>query len=298
MNILLFGKNGQLGWALQQELVPRVGVITVDVDSTEYCGDFCNLAGVAETVRLVKPVVIINTAAYTDVAQAEQRPELALQVNAVGVERLAALAKQYDALLVHFSTDYVFDGTGQRPWRESDQPAPLNVYGQSKWAGEQAIIASGCRYLIIRTSWLHSPWRANFLKTMLRLGQERAELQVVCDQVGAPTSASMLAKVTLQAIDKVLAKPELGGLYHVAVRGAVSWYDYAGFMFKEAERLGLITSQPKLMAVASHDYPSVVARPLNSRLDVQRFERNFDLQLPDWRSGVSETLFALSQESL
>lgn len=298
MNILLFGKNGQLGRALQQALAPRGGVTPVDIDSAEYCGDLCNPAGVADTVRLVKPDVIINSAAYTDVAGAELAPTLAMQINADGVARLATLTKQHDALLVHFSTDYVFDGSGERPWHESDKPAPLNAYGQSKWAGEQAIMASGCRYLILRTSWLHSPWRDNFLKTMLRLAHERDALTVVSDQIGAPTSASLLAAVTLQAINKVLAHPELGGLYHVAARGAVSWYDYAGFVLQEAPRLGFIASQPTLMAVTSHDYPGTVARPLNSRLDVQHFERTFDLQLPDWRSGVTDTLLALSQDAL
>ncbi|MBZ6073029.1 dTDP-4-dehydrorhamnose reductase [Aeromonas schubertii] len=241
------------------------------------------------------PSVIVNAAAFTDVERAEREPELAWEVNRDGVARLAALAKQHNALLVHFSTDYLFDGCGDRPWREFDDPAPLNVYGHSKWAGEQAIMASGCRYLIIRTSWLHSPWRDNFLNTMLRLAQDRDELQVVCDQIGAPTSAMMLAEVTLQAIERVLAEPELEGLYHVTASGAVSWFDYACFVFKEAKVMELIDLVPKVIPVASHDYPSLVKRPLNSRLDVDHFERTFGLTLPCWQEGVIATLGELSK---
>ena len=243
-----------------------------------------------------RPNVIINAAAYTDVAGAEKAPELAMAVNCDCVTRLAELAKQHNALLVHFSTDYVFGGAGYRPWRESDKPAPLNVYGQSKLAGEQAILTSGCRHLIIRTSWLHSPWRDNFLKTMLCCAQGRDELQVVCDQNGAPTSATMLAEVTLHAIERVLAEPELGGLYHVVASGAISWFDYARFIFSEAHRLGLIDKVPRLKPITSVDYGGVVNRPPNSRLDTQLFSKRFGVHLPDWRVGVSATLQALYEE--
>ncbi|XEI34069.1 dTDP-4-dehydrorhamnose reductase [Aeromonas veronii] len=237
-----------------------------------------------------RPDIIFNAVAYTDVAGAEQEPELAMAVNCDSVARLAELAKQHNALLVHFSTDYVFDGAGERPWRESDKPAPLNVYGKSKLAGEQAILASGCRHLIIRTSWLHSPWRNNFLKTMLRVAQRRDELRVVCDQVGAPTSAALLADVTIKAIARVLEDPALGGLYHVAASGAVSWYDYARFIFNEAYALGLIDKLPLLKPITSADYGGVVTRPLNSRLETSKFQRTFDLVLPDWTVGVERTL--------
>lgn len=243
-----------------------------------------------------RPDIILNAAAYTDVAGAEQEPELAMAVNCDGVARLAELAKQHNVLLVHFSTDYVFDGASGRPWRESDKPAPLNVYGQSKLAGEQAILASGCRHLIFRTSWLHSPWRDNFLKTMLRVAQRRDELRVVCDQIGAPTSAVLLAEVTIRAIARVLADPALGGLYHVAASGAVSWYDYARFIFNEAYTLGLLDKVPQLKPISSAEYGGPVKRPLNSRLDTARFQRVFGLDLPDWQQGVSSTLQMLLQE--
>ncbi|MCF5868439.1 dTDP-4-dehydrorhamnose reductase [Aeromonas veronii] len=247
-------------------------------------------------LRRYLPNVIINAAAYTDVVGAEKAPALAMAVNCDGVARLAELAKQHNALLVHFSTDYVFGGAGNQPWRESDRPAPLNIYGKSKLAGEQAILASGCRHLIIRTSWLHSPWRDNFLKTMLRLAQSREELQVVCDQVGAPTSAMMLAEVAMFAVERVLTKPELAGLYHVAASGAVSWYDYACCIFQEASVIGLINKAPQLKPITSVDYGGVVKRPLNSLLETQHFQQRFGLLLPNWREGVTATLQALLED--
>ncbi|MCF5767184.1 dTDP-4-dehydrorhamnose reductase [Aeromonas veronii] len=249
-----------------------------------------------ESMQRYRTAVILNAAAYTDVRGAELAPAQAMRVNEEGVARLATLARQHNALLVHFSTDYVFDGSGYCPWRESDLPAPLNAYGQSKWAGEQAIIASGCRYLIIRTSWLHSPWRTNFLKSMLQLAGDRDELAIVCDQVGAPTSAMMLAEVTLSAINRVLAEPQLEGLYHVTATGAVSWFDYASCIFSKAHELGLIEKIPRLKPISSMDYGGVVNRPLNSRLDTQRFSQRFGVHLPDWRVGVSATLQTLCEE--
>ncbi|MEH8120995.1 dTDP-4-dehydrorhamnose reductase [Aeromonas veronii] len=290
MNILLFGKNGQVGWELQRVLAPLGCITAVDVDSTDYCGDFSNPAGVADTVRLVRPDLIVNAAAHTAVEKAESEREFAKLLNATSVAAIAKEAEVLGAWLVHYSTDYVFDGCGERPWVETDATAPLNVYGQSKLAGEQAILASGCRHLTIRTSWLHSPWRDNFLKTMLRLAPRYDELHVVCDQVGAPTSAALLADVTIKAIARVLEEPALGGLYHVAASGAVSWYDYARFIFNEAYALGLIDKLPLLKPITSADYGGVVTRPLNSRLDTSKFQRTFDLVLPDWTIGVTRTL--------
>lgn len=289
-DVVLYGSSGQLGLGLAARLSAL---------SWPYHIIPLPMGLVRDTAQLspdIIPAVILNAAAYTDVAGAEQEPELAMAVNCDGVARLAELAKQHNALLVHFSTDYVFDGAGECPWRESDKPAPLNVYGQSKLAGEQAILASGCRHLIIRTSWLHSPWRDNFLKTMLRVAQRHDELRVVCDQVGAPTSAVLLADVTIKAIARVLADPALGGLYHVAASGAVSWYDYARFIFNEAYTLGLLDKVPQLKPISSAEYGGPVKRPLNSRLDTARFQRVFGLDLPDWQQGVSSTLQMLLQE--
>ncbi|MFM5850867.1 dTDP-4-dehydrorhamnose reductase [Aeromonas veronii] len=294
MNIVLLG-SGQLARALLL-LSPKAGCPFISLPRA--CYPQVNDDSLRVLLPHYRPKIILNAAAYTDVTCAEKEPGLAMAVNCDGVARLAELAKQHNSLLVHFSTDYVFDGTGNGTWRESDKPMPLNVYGQSKLAGEQAIIASGCRYLIIRTSWLHSPWRTNFLKTMLRLSQCRDELQVVCDQVGAPTSATMLAEVTLLAMKRVLGEPKLGGIYHVAASGAVSWFDYASFAFSKAYALGLIDKVPQLKPITSEDYGDVVKRPLNSRLDTQLFHQTFGLLLPDWQQGVSSTLQMLLQERL
>ena len=296
VNIWLYGATGQLGKAIASQLAAMPWLMMVEQDRRAFAS--ARLSGLGNDAPSSLPMVIINTAAFTDVERAEREPGLAWAVNQDGVARLAALAKQHNALLVHFSTDYLFDGSGNRPWRESDAPAPLNVYGHSKWAGEQAIMASGCRYLIIRTSWLHSPWRHNFLKTILGLAQRHRELRVVCDQIGAPTSAMMLAEVTLQMIPQVLANPALAGCYHVAARGAVSWHGYADFLLHQAQHLGLLAQCPRLVPVAARDYPAQATRPANSRLDTGRFERAFGLTMPPWQQGVMATLHALAQESV
>lgn len=292
MSIILLG-SGQLARALSL-VINKACRRLISLPRT--CYPQVNDVLLRRVLPYYSPTVIFNAAAYTDVAGAEREPDLAMAVNCDAVERLAELAKQHNSLLVHFSTDYVFDGEGHRPWRISDRPAPLNVYGKSKLAGEQAILASGCRHLIIRTSWLHSPWRENFLKTMLRLAQSHDELQVVCDQVGAPTSASMLAEVTLLAIERVLGEPKLDGLYHVSASGEVSWFDYARFIISEGDALGLTDKVPELKPITSEEYGDEVKRPLNSRLDTQLFQQTFGLLLPDWQLGVKSTLQAILQE--
>ncbi|MFM5058018.1 dTDP-4-dehydrorhamnose reductase [Aeromonas caviae] len=286
--VLLLGGTGQLGLALCQLLgkeglsLPRRAEVAL-----------LQPVQLVDWVERLRPRVIINAAAYTQVDQAENEPELAYQINAQAVAALAEASRRVGALLVHFSTDYVFDGGGNRPWREEDKPSPLNVYGQSKWQGELAIMASGCCHLIFRTSWLHSPYRKNFLKTMLHLGQERKSLSIVCDQIGAPTSAVMLAKVTLQAIEQTLVNPALCGLYHVAAAGESSWYDYACFIFAEAKALGSEFKLSEVKPVQSPAYPIIAHRPLNSRLDTAKFSAAFRIELPDWRDGVRETLWQL-----
>ncbi|MCQ4054021.1 MULTISPECIES: dTDP-4-dehydrorhamnose reductase [Aeromonas] len=289
LNIYLYGSTGQLG----QALCSRLRTASWRYTAVPRCSTFSG--SIEQVLSHIKPSIILNAAAFTDVTRAEKEPILAMEVNRDGVARLAEIAKQHNALFVHFSTDYVFDGKMDKPWRESDQPAPLNLYGQSKLSGERAIITSGCRHLIIRTSWLHSPWRDNFLKTMLHLGKVHNELQVVCDQVGTPTSALMLAEVTLRAIQRVLAEPKLEGLYHVAASGSVNWFDYACFIFKEAQNIGLISGIPTVIPIKSDAYPSKVARPLNSQLDSRLFSHKFDMVLPDWRDGVRDTLLRLAK---
>lgn len=283
--ILLMGGSGQLGLALCHLLDKEVLWLPRREET-----DLLNPGQLVNLVERLKPRLIINAAAYTQVDLAQSEPELAYQINAQSVAALAEATRRTGALLVHFSTDYVFDGGGDSPWREEDRPAPLNVYGLSKWQGEQAIQASGCHHLILRTSWLHSPYRHNFVKTMLRLGQERASLSVVCDQIGAPTSAAMLARVTLRAIEQTLVNPALCGLYHVTAMGETSWYDYARVIFAEARKWGRELKISELNAVPTHAYPTAARRPLNSRLDTAKFRDAFGLGLPHWREGVEETL--------
>lgn len=282
---LLLGGTGQLGLALSHLLAEEALWLPRRAEA-----DLRNPGQLVDLVERLRPRVIINAAAYTQVDQAESEPELAYKINAQAVATLADAARRVGALLVHFSTDYLFDGGGDRPWREEDRPAPLNVYGLSKWQGEQAILASGCRHLILRTSWLHSPYRHNFVKTMLRLGQEQASLSVVCDQIGAPTSAAMLARVTLRAIEQTLVNPTLCGLYHVTAMGETSWYDYARFIFAEARKWGRELKISELNAVPTHAYPTAARRPLNSRLDTAKFRDAFGLSLHHWCEGVEETL--------
>lgn len=286
--LVLLGGNGQLGWAIRQQL----GSVPLSVPlRTE--GDYLQPERLVALVERLRPRVIINAAAYTQVDQAETEPALAYQINTQALAALAEVSRRLGALLVHFSTDYVFDGDGNRPWREEDKPSPLNVYGHSKWQGELAVMASGCRHLIFRTSWLHSPYRKNFLKTMLHLGQEKKSLSIVCDQIGAPTSAVMLAKVTLQAIEQTMANSALCGLYHVAAAGETSWYDYACFIFAEAKTLGSEFKLSKVKPIYSPAYPVVAHRPLNSRLDTVKFRAAFGIELPNWRDGVRETLWKI-----
>lgn len=289
MHILLFGKNGQVGWELQRALAPLGRVTAVDFDSTDYCGDFTNPAGVAATVRQLKPDVIVNAAAHTAVDKAESEPDFAQLLNATSVAAIAKEAEALNAWLVHYSTDYVFDGSGNSPWQEGDKTAPLNVYGRTKLAGEQA--AALCsRHLIFRTSWVYAARGVNFAKTMLRLGQERASLSIINDQFGAPTGAELLADCTAHAIRVAQSKPEVSGLYHLIASGTTTWFDYAQLVFAKAKAAGVELAVTQLNAVPTTAFPTPAKRPLNSRLDTQKFQRTFELQLPDWQLGVERML--------
>jgi dTDP-4-dehydrorhamnose reductase len=292
MKILLFGKNGQVGWELQRSLAPLGEVIALDRQSTEHCGDLLNPAGVAQTVLSVKPDVIVNAAAYTAVDKAESDQANATTVNAVAPAALAQAAAKIGSTLVHYSTDYVFNGIGSAPWRETDPPAPLSVYGASKLAGEQAIAQSGARHLIFRTSWVYAARGGNFAKTMLRLAQERESLSVIDDQIGAPTGADLLADITAQAIPRLLAHPELEGLYNLTAAGETSWYGYAHHVFATArqQRIKLQLRDEMLKAIPSSDYKTAAQRPLNSRLDCDKLKSNLDVHLPHWTVGVNRML--------
>lgn len=292
LRILLLGKGGQVGWELQRSLAPLGMVVALDFDSTEHCGDFTNLQGLAATVHTLKPQVIVNAAAYTAVDKAEAEPALCHTVNALAPGVLAEAASQVDALLVHFSTDYVFSGSGTQPWQETDATAPLNVYGRSKLEGEQ-LIAQHCRkHLIFRTSWVYAARGGNFAKTMLKLARERDQLTVIDDQIGAPTGADMLADVTAHAIRTVLAQPEKAGLYHLAASGHTSWHGYARFVVAHALKGGQSLSTPldAIHPVASSAFATAATRPLNSRLDTHKLQSVFGLQLPDWQQGVARML--------
>ena len=297
MNILLFGKTGQVGWELQRALAPIGNVIALDVHSEMYCGDFSDPKGVAETVRRIKPDVIVNAAAHTAVDKAESERDFAQLLNATSVEAIAKAAADINAWLIHYSTDYVFPGTGDTPWSEVDETAPLNIYGETKLAGEKAIQAYCPNHLIFRTSWVYASKGNNFAKTMLRLAKERQELSVINDQFGAPTGAELLADCTAHAIRTALVKPDVAGLYHLVASGTTTWYDYANLVFEEARAAGIKLAIEKLNAVGTNAYPTAARRPLNSRLNTTKFQQNFDLVLPTWEVGVKRMLVELFSTS-
>jgi dTDP-4-dehydrorhamnose reductase len=292
MNILLLGKGGQVGWELQRSLAVLGRVTALDRNSQDYCGDFSDPTGIADTVRALRPDVIVNAAAHTAVDKAESETAQALMLNAITPGVLAEEAARLGAWLVHYSTDYVFDGSGTRPWVETDAPAPLSCYGRTKWDGEQRIQQSGCQHLILRTSWVYAARGGNFAKTMLRLAQERDRLTVIDDQWGAPTGADLLADVTAHTIRHLQHCPEDGGLYHCVAAGETNWYLYA----KEVLSLAVHT-QPaikiratEIVPVPTSAFPTPATRPHNSRMNTAKLQSTFGLQLPHWRVGVSRML--------
>lgn len=290
--ILLFGKGGQVGWELQRSLAPLGELVAVDFDSTELCGDFTNLAGLADTVRQVQPSIIVNAAAHTAVDKAESEPELARTLNAWAPSIIAQEAQRIGAWMVHYSTDYVFDGSGTNAWFETDKPAPLSVYGQTKWEGEQLVAAHCTKHLIFRTSWVYAARGGNFAKTMLRLAQERDSLTVIDDQIGAPTGADLLADITALALRQVRTQAELAGLYHLVASGHTSWHGYATFAIEHARRMGVALKTPEnaINKIATKDYPTPAKRPINSKLDTTKLQTAFNLHLPPWQHGVARML--------
>jgi dTDP-4-dehydrorhamnose reductase len=292
MNILLLGKGGQVGWELQRSLAVLGNVTALDFDSPEHCGDFSNPQGVAETVRALRPQVIVNAAAHTAVDKAESEPELARLLNATTPGVLAEEAARLGAWLVHYSTDYVFDGSGTRPWVETDTPAPLSVYGRTKLEGERLIQQSGCRHLILRTSWVYAARGGNFAKTMLRLAQERERLTVIDDQWGAPTSAELLADVTAHALRQLLKRPEDGGLYHCVAAGETTWHSYAKYVLEHARQAqaAIKIKATEVAPVPTSAFPTPARRPHNSRLNTTRLQTTFGLTLPHWQQGVARML--------
>lgn len=289
--ILLIGKNGQVGGELQRALAPLGKVIALDRTGQDgLCGDISDLDGLCQTIEQIQPDVLVNAAAHTAVDKAQSEPELAATLNHQAPALMAELMKAQGGCLVHYSTDYVFDGSGEQPWKESDSTGPLNVYGATKLAGEQAILASGCDHLIFRTSWVYASRGNNFAKTMLRLAKERETLNVINDQIGAPTGAELIADVTAHVLRQWQNQPDVAGLYHLAASGESSWYDYARYVLDWARNEGLPLAIQSVNAIPGEDYPVPAIRPKNSRLDCHKLEAKFDLQLPDWKQGVERML--------
>ncbi len=294
MKILLLGKNGQVGWELQRSLAPLGEVLALDRHSTQYCGDLSNPEQLAQTVLAYKPDFIVNAAAHTAVDKAESEPELAKVLNTDAPAALAKAAALVGAWLVHYSTDYVFDGSGTHPRQEGEGTGPLSVYGQTKLDGEKAIVASGCKYLIFRTSWVYAARGGNFAKTMLRLAQERDKLTVINDQYGAPTGADLIADVTAHAMRRVLNTQNISfsGVYHLVASGETTWHGYASHVVEKAKAIKpeLGWKVADIVPVATSEFPTTAKRPLNSHLCTHKLQQAFGLVLPPWQQGVERML--------
>jgi len=293
MKILLFGKNGQLGWELQRALAPLGELVALGSDSAPPLhADFAHPEALTATVRALRPQVIVNAAAHTAVDRCESEPERARAINAAAPAVLAREAQALGSWLLHYSSDYVFDGSGSAPWTEDAPTGPLSVYGATKLEGEQAIRASGCRHLILRTSWVYAARGGNFAKTMLRLAKERDRLTVVDDQIGAPTGAELLADVSAHALLGALQRPEVSGTYHAAAGGETSWHGYAQHVIEFARAAGqpIQVAAAAIEAVPTSAFPTPARRPANSRLATAKLRDTFGLTLPHWQTGVERML--------
>ena len=289
MKILLLGRNGQLGWELQRSLSVVGEVVALDRHNG---GDLSHAETLLATVQAVAPQVIVNAAAYTAVDKAESDAEAARAINAHAPALLAIEAKRTGTLLLHYSTDYVFDGSGDRPRDEEAAIAPLSVYGVTKAEGEDAIRASGCQHLILRTSWVYAARGGNFAKTMLRLAREREQLKVIADQIGAPTGADLLADLSAHMVRAARANPALAGTYHAVAGGETSWHAYARHVIEFARGRGvdIKVAPDQILAIPTTDYPTPATRPLNSRLSTAKLQQRFGLRLPTWQQGVDRML--------
>ena len=298
MKILLLGADGQLGYELHRACAPLGQVLPSTfsglMPGRQRCAqaDFAQPGAVAALVRAQKPQLVLNAVAHTAVDRAEDEPELAHRVNAEAVAELAAACREAGARLVHYSTDYVFAGVTDRPWREDDPTTPLAVYGKSKLAGEIAVRESGCRHLILRTAWVYAARGQNFLRTALRLAAEREELRIVNDQVGCPTPARWLASLTALMLAR---DPDRDGTWHAVAAGACSWHEFARTIYSEALAAGLLERAPRLIGIPSSEYPAKAKRPADSRLDCSKLEADFGLRLPDWRVGLHEVIGELAE---
>jgi dTDP-4-dehydrorhamnose reductase len=290
MKILLFGANGQVGHELRRSLAPLGEVVATTRSGMFGHGAPCETAdfdtpdALPALIERIAPDVVVNAAAYTAVDRAESDRDAAFRANAEAPQRIAEACAALDALLVHYSTDYVFDGTGKRPYREDDATSPLGVYGESKRAGELAIQASGARHMIFRTAWVYASHGKNFMRTMLRLAAERDELRVVADQTGTPTPAALIADVT----GDVLARPYgHSGIWHLTASGETTWHGFAEAIVGAAQDRGLLARAPRVVPIATADYPTPAKRPVYSRLDTTRLVSDFQPHLPEWREALS-----------
>ncbi|ADU34990.1 dTDP-4-dehydrorhamnose reductase [Variovorax paradoxus] len=292
MKLLLLGKGGQVGWELQRSLAPLGELVALDFDSTDFNADFSRPEQLAETVLKVRPDVIVNAAAHTAVDKAESEPDFARKLNATSPGVVAEAAQQIGALMVHYSTDYVFDGSGSKPWKEDDATGPLSIYGSTKLEGEQLVAKHCARHLIFRTSWVYAARGGNFAKTMLRIAKERDKLTVIDDQFGAPTGAELLADITAHAIRATLQDPSKAGLYHAVAGGVTTWHGYARFVIEQAKAAGVeLKAGPEAVEpVPTTAFPTPAKRPHNSRLDTTKLQSTFGLVLPEWQSGVARML--------
>ena len=299
MTILLLGADGQVGYELHRVFAPLGAIAAYTISGMlpggARCGriDFTEAGSLAALVAEKRPKLVLNAVAHTQVDRAEDEPELAQRINADAVDELAQACAAHDAKLVHYSTDYVFGGEGRRPWREDDTTAPLGVYGRSKLAGEEAIRASGCRHMILRTAWVYGARGQNFLRTALRLARERDELKIVSDQVGSPTPSRWLAVATALAHAR---DADATGTWHVVADGECSWYQFATAIYGEALAARVLERAPRLVGIPSSEYPTKAKRPLYSRLDTARFAKDFGLHLPDWRDGLRQVMGELAEQ--
>lgn len=300
MRILLFGANGQVGHELRRSLAAQGVVIATTRSGRLDDGMACEVAdfdlpdALPDLVARIAPAVVVNAAAYTAVDKAESDRDAAFRANAEAPSRIAEACARMGIPLVHYSTDYVFDGTGTRPYREDDPTAPLGVYGESKLAGEQGIRASGADHMILRTAWVYAPHGKNFLRTMLRLGAERDTLGVVADQIGTPTSAGLIADVTAALLPQAGTR---SGTWHLTASGDTSWHGFAEAIFAGAVARGMLSRMPQVNAIGTADYPTPARRPAYSRLDTSRLQADFGVELPDWRVVCAHVLDEVARAS-
>jgi len=288
MKILLFGKNGQVGWELNRSLQPLGEVIALGREEA----DFSNPESLRKNVRDIQPDIVVNAVAYTAVDKAEEEEKLAATINEIAPGVLAEEALKIKALLVHYSTDYVFDGTKEEPYVETDKTNPINAYGRTKLAGEETIQSSGCEYLIFRTSWVYASRGHNFLLTILKLAKERDELSIVADQIGSPTSARLISEVALLSLRQSIKERSLGkfssDLYHLTATSYTSWHGFAKEIVRAADqKLNLPLKIKDIKAVTTTEYPTPAKRQISSRLCLTKLEKTFDIAIPDWTQSLN-----------